>query len=116
LFHWTSDDYTNGDDNICAGGTMKLLSWHFDDDPLGSSDEWNWVEITMTFDDGSKRWSILYTPDRLKNNLTRNNIDPPGLFIPHMIVVRSYGKDDIERTLRYLESVSELLTASKPLE
>ncbi|MFE5318214.1 hypothetical protein ACFQ88_05845 [Paenibacillus sp. NPDC056579] len=93
---------------------LKLLSWHFDDDPIGSRDEWNWVEITMTFDDGSNRWSILYTPDRLKNNLSRANIDPPGLFIAHMIIVRSYSEEDIERTLRYLESENELLTASKP--
>jgi hypothetical protein len=95
---------------------MKLLSWHFDDDPLGSPGEWNWVEITMTFNDGSKRWSILYTPDRLKNNLTRENIDPPGLYIPHMIIVRSYSEDDVERTLRYLERENELFTASIPLE
>lgn len=45
---------------------MKLLNWKFDDDPKGSSEEWNWVEVTMTFEDGSERWSILYTPERLK--------------------------------------------------
>ncbi|WP_239696668.1 hypothetical protein [Paenibacillus oryzisoli] len=94
---------------------MKLLNWRFDDDPLGPSDEWNWVEVTMTFGDGSKRWSILYTPDRLKNNLSRFDIDPPGLFIKHMIIVRSYNEDDIERTLRYLESENELFDASMPL-
>ncbi|OAS18743.1 hypothetical protein A8708_28980 [Paenibacillus oryzisoli] len=69
----------------------------------------------MTFGDGSKRWSILYTPDRLKNNLSRFDIDPPGLFIKHMIIVRSYNEDDIERTLRYLESENELFDASMPL-
>jgi len=95
---------------------MKLLSWQFDDDLQGSSEGWNWVEITMTFYDGSKRWSALYTPDRLKNNLSRANIDPPGLFIAHMIIVRSFRKEDIEWTLRYLESENELLAASKPLE
>ncbi|RAP77236.1 hypothetical protein [Paenibacillus montanisoli] len=94
---------------------MKLLKWKFDDEPAGSSDEWNWVEITMSFEDGSERWSILYTPERLKNNLSRKDIDPPGLFIPHMIIVRSYDVVDIERTLRYLENENELITASKPL-
>ncbi|WP_185157200.1 hypothetical protein [Paenibacillus anseongense] len=68
----------------------------------------------MTFEDGSKRWSILYTPDRLKNNLSRKNINPPGLFIKHMIIVRSYDVDDIELTLRYLESENKLLGASQP--
>jgi hypothetical protein len=86
------------------------------EDPRGSFDEWNWVEITMSFEDGSNRWSILYTPDRLKNNLSRLNIDPPGLFFAHMIIVRSYNEDDVERTLRYLEGENELFTASKPLK
>lgn len=95
---------------------MNLLSWRFDDDPRGTSDEWNWVEITMTFDDGSERWSILYTPERLKNNLSRVNIDPPGLFIAHMIIVRSYSEEDITQTLRYLESKNELIAASRALE
>lgn len=94
---------------------MKLMHWCFDDDPRGPLDEWNWVEVTMTFENGSKRWSILYTPDRLKNSLSRMNIDPPGLFIKHMIIVRSYDESDIERTLRFLESENELLNASKPL-
>lgn len=95
---------------------MKLLSWCFDDDPNGSADEWNWVEITMAFDDGSRRWSILYTPERLKNNLSRMNIDPPGLFIPHMIIVRSYSEYDIEQTLKYLEHEYKLVAASRALE
>jgi hypothetical protein len=94
---------------------MKLLSWHFDDDTQGPSNEWNWVEVTMTFDDGTKRWSILYTPDRLKNNLSRHNINPPGLYIPHMIIVKSYEITDVERTLRYLEAENELFQASRPL-
>jgi hypothetical protein len=103
------------EEQLSLEGPMKLLHWSFDDDLMGASVEWNWVEITLTFEDGSKRWSILYTPERLKNNLSRTNIDPPGLFIPHMIIVRSYDEDDIERTLRYLESENELFAASKPL-
>lgn len=92
---------------------MKLLHWKFDDDLDGSSNDWNWVEITMVFEDGSKRWSMLYTPERLKNNLSRPNIDPPGLYAPHLILVRSYEKNDVERTLRSLELNNELLAASK---
>jgi uncharacterized protein YycO len=41
---------------------MRLLNWQFDDEVLGTPYEWNWLEITLTFDDGSKRWSLLYTP------------------------------------------------------
>ncbi|WP_255374235.1 hypothetical protein [Cohnella sp. OV330] len=95
---------------------MKLLTWKFDDEILAPIDEWNWVEITLTFENGSKRWSILYTPERLKNNLSRLNIHPPGLFIPHMIIVRSYETDDIEMVLRYLESEGTLLAASRAFE
>lgn len=95
---------------------MTLLNWKFDDEVQGTPDEWNWVEITLTFVDGSKRWSILYTPERLHNNLSRPNIDPPGLHIPHLIIVRSYEIDDIEKMLRYLESEGDLLSASKLIE
>ncbi|MBP1996705.1 hypothetical protein [Paenibacillus eucommiae] len=92
---------------------MKLLNWNFDDEVEGFSDEWNRIESTLTFEDGSKRWSILYTPERLHNNLSRPNIDPPGLHIPHMIVVRSYEIDEIEKVLRYLENEGDLLSATK---
>ncbi|WP_235549421.1 hypothetical protein [Paenibacillus sp. Root444D2] len=95
---------------------MTLLNWKFDDEIQGAPDEWNWVEITLTFLDGSKRWSILYTPERLLNNLSRPNIDPPGLHIPHMIIVRSYRREDVERTLRFLEAESELISASKLID
>lgn len=92
---------------------MKLVYWNFEDEVKDSSDEWNWIEITLTFEDGSKRWSILYTPERLINNLKRQNIDPPGLHIPHMIIVRSYNIEDIEKVLRYLEDEGDLLSATK---
>ncbi|WP_054025014.1 hypothetical protein [Bacillus sp. FJAT-28004] len=92
---------------------MKLLNWKYDDEVKGSLGEWNWIEITLTFEDGSKRWSILYTPERLHNNLSRPNIDPPGFHIPHMIIVRSYESDDIEKVLRYHEAEGDLLSATK---
>jgi hypothetical protein len=92
---------------------VKLLNWKYDDEVKGSSGEWNWIEITLTFEHGSKRWSILYTPERLHNNLSRPNIDPPGFHIPHMIIVRSCESDDIEKVLRYLEAEGDLLSATK---
>ena len=94
----------------------KLVNWRFDDEVGDDPAEWNWIEITMTFNDRSKRWSILYTPERLKNNLSRDNIDPPGLFIKHMIIVRSYSKSDIQRVLEELERDNELLEASRAYE
>ncbi|MBT2760181.1 hypothetical protein [Paenibacillus sp. ISL-20] len=94
----------------------KLVSWKYDDEVRDDPAEWNWIEITMVFNDGSKRWSILYTPERLKNNLSRENIDPPGLFIKHMIIVRSYSENDIQRVLEELETNNELLEASRAYE
>lgn len=92
----------------------RLLRWHFDDE-IESNDlnEWNWVEITMYFSDGSRRWSILYTPERLHNNLTRENIDPPGLHMQQLIIVRNYSRNDIERVLRVFDEEDKLIEASK---
>ncbi|WP_426451839.1 hypothetical protein ACP26L_06960 [Paenibacillus sp. S-38] len=92
---------------------MKLISWKFDDKISGSREEWNWVEITLFLEDGSKRWSIVYTPERLHNNLSRPDINPPGIHIPHLIIVRSYEVEDIETMLRYLEREGDLLSASR---
>ncbi|PZD97243.1 hypothetical protein DNH61_03650 [Paenibacillus sambharensis] len=92
----------------------RLLRWQFDDE-VESNDpsEWNWVEITMNFTDGSRRWSILYTPERLHNNLTRLNIDPPGLHMSQLIVVRSYEINDIDRVLRVFDEDDTLIKASR---
>jgi hypothetical protein len=92
----------------------RLLSWKFDDEgETDHEEEWNWIEITMYFTDGTKRWSILYTPERLLNNLSRPSIDPPGLHIHQLIVVRSYEVRDIDRVLRIFDEEDELIKASR---
>ncbi|MHA7966746.1 hypothetical protein ACX93W_21785 [Paenibacillus sp. CAU 1782] len=92
----------------------RLLSWKFDDEvETEHPKEWNWIEITMYFTDGSKRWSILYTPERLLNNLSRPNIDPPGLHMQQLIVVRSYEVSDIDRVLRVFDEEDQLMDASR---
>lgn len=91
----------------------RLVSWQFDDEvETDNLDEWNWIEITMLFSDGSKRWSILYTPERLLNNLSRPNIDPPGLHMQQLIVVRSYDESDIDRVLKVFDEEDKLIEAS----
>ncbi|WP_090808448.1 hypothetical protein [Paenibacillus sp. 276b] len=92
----------------------RLISWKFDDKvESDNSKEWNWVEITMNFSDDSRRWSILYTPERLLNNLSREGIDPPGLHMQQLIVVRSYSVEDIERVLIYFDEEDSLIEASR---
>lgn len=92
----------------------RLLNWHFDDE-VGTDNpkEWKWIEITMHFTDGSKRWSIIYTPERLLNNLSRPNIDPPGLHMQQLIVVRSYEFSNIDRVLKAFDEEDRLIEASK---
>lgn len=94
-----------------------MIDWQFDD-PVSENDDGtdpNWVEISFRLSDGSRRWCIVYTPERLARSLQRPDIDPPGMYIPHMIIARSYRKDDIERILRYLDDEDELIGASKEL-
>lgn len=92
-----------------------LMDWKFDDEVTEDTNESNWIEISFTLSDGTTRWSILYTPERLTNALMEANIDPPGIHIQHMIVVRSYEKKDISRVLKYLDDHDELISASRLL-
>ncbi|WP_166246570.1 hypothetical protein [Paenibacillus turpanensis] len=94
----------------------RLVSWRLDDEIGNDENEWNWIEITICFSDGTKRWSIIYTPQRLHNNLSRKNIDPPGMHIKHMIIVRRYDVEDIDRVLKALDEEDELIEASRSLD
>ncbi len=92
-----------------------LTGWKFDD-PIDDDDEaTSWVEVSFNLSDGTRRWSMLFTPDRLKRGLEQPNIDPPGFHAPHLIVVRSLDPADVDRTLRYLDEQHELLEASLPI-
>ena len=110
---WYSSNMFDLDGNIVP----VLVDWRYDDqvDQDDNGEDWNWIEISFTLSDGANRWSILYTPERLLSNLKRDNIDPPGLHIPHLIIVRSYRKEDISRVLKYLDDEDELIEASLPL-
>ena len=116
---WTDDGFKEWFPYYCFEFEEKcvpiLLEWEFDDEVIDDPDEYNWIEISFSLSDGTKRWSILYTPERLSNSLKRKNIDPPGLHIQHMIIVRSYKKEDIDRVLKYLDDNNELIDASRLL-
>ncbi|MRX72116.1 hypothetical protein GJU40_08070 [Bacillus lacus] len=62
------------------------------DEVTDEPNQTNWIEISMTMSDESKRWCILYTPERLKNLLQQEHVHPKGLHIKHMIIVKSYKK------------------------
>jgi hypothetical protein len=91
----------------------RLNKWKFDDQPDEISEML--VEITMHFNDGKYRWSIIATPASLKNLLEERDMEP-GLRIPHMIVVRSLNPADISLTLSQLDREGDLPDASKALD
>ncbi|WHY69671.1 hypothetical protein [Neobacillus sp. SuZ13] len=101
--------------NVNSEGVIDLISWKFDDEVSNDPNEINWIEISMKMSDGSERWCILYTPERLRNLLQQPNIYPTGLHIKHMIVVKSYNIEDKQSVLDYLNQEDELIGATLPL-
>ncbi|PGY07109.1 hypothetical protein [Bacillus sp. AFS031507] len=102
--------------NVNGEDIIDLISWKFDDEVSKDPNETNWIEISMKMSDGSERWCILYTPERLRNLLQQPNLYPTGLHIKHMIVVKSYDVEDIQSVLDYLNQKDELIGATLPLE
>lgn len=101
--------------NVNSECILDLISWTFDDEVSNDPNESNWIEINLKMSDGSERWCILYTPERLKNCLQQPNINPKGLHIKHMIIVKSYNVEDIQSVLDYLNQEDELIGATLPL-
>ncbi len=91
----------------------RLSRWKFDEPPDEKPEML--VEVTMHFSDGAYRWSIIATPASLKNLLEERDAEP-GLWISHMIVVRSLNPVDVGLTLSQLDCGGDLLAASKALE
>lgn len=91
----------------------RLIRWKFDDAPDELPEML--IELTMQFDDGMYRWSIIATPTSLRNLLEGRDMEP-GIWASHMIVVRSLNPADISLTLSQLDRGGDLLRASKALE
>ncbi|MFF2482735.1 hypothetical protein [Paenibacillus sp. NPDC058071] len=105
---WISKDYfIEGNIEIPI-----LNNWRLDDD----INEYNLIEVTLMFTNKSRRWCLITTPDKLKNYFNERELEPPGINIQHLIIVKTLTEDIIERTLLYLDNQDELFTASKPLE
>ncbi|WP_422657522.1 hypothetical protein ACK8P5_17400 [Paenibacillus sp. EC2-1] len=79
-------------------------NWCFDDDIETEC----FVEVALTFNDGSRRWCILTTPDKLVEHFASNSIDPPGIHIRHLIIMKTLNWEDVENTLRHLDHQGEL--------
>lgn len=85
-----------------------LQSWKFDDE----LESFNLIEVTITFNNGMKRWCLVTTPERLIKHFEQPNLDPPGCNIQHLIIVKTMNKEDIDRTLKYLDEQGEIEIAT----
>ncbi|MBZ0289723.1 MAG: hypothetical protein K8I30_19020, partial [Anaerolineae bacterium] len=111
-----------------------LASFSIDDAILSPTDDY--VEVTLTFDDGSERWCFFITPDYIARSLGNGHADPKPLrgheefsnsiaflgetlttetgaqfgmvYAPHMLIVSELSESVIAETLRYLEMMGEL--------
>jgi hypothetical protein len=101
--------------NLNGEEIINLVSWKFDDKVSDDPNEMDWMEISMKMSNGSERWCILYTPERLTNFLQQANLYPTGLHIKHMIVVKSYNAEDVQSILNHLNQEDELIGATLPI-
>lgn len=91
----------------------RLSRWKFDD-PTDELPEML-IDMTMQFNDGKYRWSIIATPTSLKNLLEERDLEP-GIWVSHMIVIRSLNPADVGLILSDLDRHGDLLDASRPIE
>ncbi|NGZ75729.1 hypothetical protein GYN08_10375 [Saccharibacillus sp. VR-M41] len=89
-----------------------LSGWKFDD-PL---EDFDLIEVTVTFNNGMKRWCLITTPERLVKHFEQLHLEPPGFNIRHLIIVRTMNDEDIEQTLKYLDEQGEIEKATLFLE
>lgn len=88
-----------------------LESWIFDDDP----DETNFVELTLTLNDGSRRWCSVTAPQKLADHYREEHVEPFGIFDPHLLIMETLDPDAMQKMLIHLENRDELLQATMPL-
>jgi hypothetical protein len=88
-----------------------MSSWKFDD----LIESYNFIEITITFDDGSSRWCLLTTPIKLLEHFKNETVEPPGINMRHLFIMKTLDINDIEKTLRHLDKQGDLLDSTIPL-
>jgi len=88
-----------------------LVSWNFDDDV--SEDL---IDVTFSFSDGTRRWAIITTPEKLVNHFNNKKIHPPGINIHHLIILRSLNEDDVNITFKYMDQHNKLTEATLQLK
>ena len=69
------------------------------------------IEVTVTFDNGERRWCFFFTPDALSRcgDIVDGTDVRLHLGVPHMFVLSQVDRDLIERVLRMLDATGELV-------
>lgn len=82
-----------------------LESWVFDDDP----DEMNFVELTLTFNDGSRRWCLVTTPQKLADHYREGYWATFGIFDPQngFYEKLEFSRPELTRQMDNLIAVTE---------
>jgi hypothetical protein len=102
------------------GGHIPILTkWRFDDpvlDELNGRDETNnWVDISLVFDDETRRWCQMVTPGFLKG-LLEQRVTQPMIYARNLIVIRDLSVATVEQALTDLDQQGELFELSLPLD
>lgn len=73
------------------------------------------VEIDVILSDGSERWILFATPDFIKEELDRNEVEP-AFYCRNMVLVSGISHSSIDAGISYLESCGALMSQSKLLK
>ncbi|WP_232274331.1 hypothetical protein [Paenibacillus sp. 481] len=100
-------------ENFLSDGSkiVVMKDWRFDD----NTETERFVEVTITFNDGSKRWCILTTPTKLMEYFNNESMDPPGMNIKYLIIMKTMEKEDVEKMFIHLDNQGELQESTLPL-
>ncbi|MNW57945.1 hypothetical protein D3C74_357830 [compost metagenome] len=90
---------------------LIMKTWQFDDD----IDKYELIEVTITFDDDSKRWCVITTPQKIVEYFDNELMNPPGINMKHLIIMKTTRTEDVEKMLKHLDNQNELIEVTKPL-
>ncbi|SDE67032.1 hypothetical protein SAMN04488542_101333 [Fontibacillus panacisegetis] len=90
---------------------LIMKTWQFDDD----IDKYELIEVTITFDDDSKRWCVITTPQKIVEYFDNELMNPPGINMKHLIIMKTTRAEDVEKMLKHLDNQNELIEVTKPL-
>ncbi|GIO31801.1 MULTISPECIES: hypothetical protein [Paenibacillus] len=90
---------------------LIMTTWQFDDE----IDNYEFIEVSITFSDGSKRWCVITTPQKIVEYFDQEFMNLPGIYMKHLIIMKTTRTEEIEVMLRHLDNQNELIELSKPL-